>query len=74
MAITYNIAVWKLLNDPVSLRPEDISALRARNPWLAKAAVTTWEMSIRQRDYNRKWTAPVDKRSLPVVKILRGRR
>lgn len=69
----FQIARQKLIHHPIDLNPADIRALKARDPWLAKSAIATWEAAMRWRAYRLKYPAPEPKRPLPVVKIARVR-
>jgi hypothetical protein len=69
---TYASAVRKFLEHPIDLNPDDIRALKAHDPWLARAAVKTWEAAMRWDAYRRKYPAPEPKRPLPVVRLNRS--
>jgi hypothetical protein len=66
---TYQSALHKLLHRPIDLDPDDICALRARDPWLAKAAVGMWEAAWRWKAYRDKYPEPEAKPRLPVVHV-----
>jgi hypothetical protein len=52
---TFQSALEKLLHRPIDLDPADIHALKARDPWLAKAAVTSWRRAMRWEEYQVKY-------------------
>lgn len=67
---TYQTAMAKLLHHPIDLNPDDIHAIKSRDPKLAKMAVDTWQMAVRWKEYLQKYPEQ-PKRRLPVVKAHR---
>jgi hypothetical protein len=67
---TYYDARQKLRDGQIDrLNPGDISALKQRDPWLARAAVRAWRSAMWWKDYRQKYPAPAPKPRVPVVKI-----
>lgn len=46
---SYDVGFYKFTVHPEELTPDDIYALKARDPWLAKRAVDAWRKAQRER-------------------------
>jgi hypothetical protein len=70
---SYQTAFQKFLHRPGDLRPDDIEALKHRDPWLAQAALKTWRLACHRAEFQRRHPTRVVRLATRVVKSDRSR-